>query len=91
MIVPTEYRTEEEALRNAASILGISHEDIIKQKPQKIMVEDPYGPPQWLDVYSVPGPIRAGIGFYKYLYDGTVPIIGYGLWVSKNSGVFKQV
>lgn len=89
--MPTAYKTEEEALRNAALVLGISHEDIIKQKPQKIMVEDPFGPPQWLDVYSVPGPIKAGIGFYKYVYEGTVPIIAYGLWISKNRGAFNQV
>jgi len=94
--VSNEYKSEEEALKDAALKLGISYEDIIKQKPKLVMIEGPFGPPQWLQVYSVSGQVtndkinEVGIGFYKYIYDGgTVPLPGYGIWI-KDHDVFKQ-
>jgi hypothetical protein len=90
--MPTEYKSEEEALKDIASILEIPCEDLKNKGPN--MFED-FGKPRWLDIYDVPrnrfGVDRLGVGYYRQGYKDGGPRPMFGLWLIDVENNINQV
>jgi len=96
--MPTEYKSGEEALEDAAGFLKIHPQDFKKREVMTLFEVDQ----KWLEVYDLPNTkpepnkelkdiIAVGIGYYRegYTINGRQSM--YGAWLIDSKGKLKQL